>query len=351
MSTHTQIPIIDPHIHLWDPKNTPKLVSPLVKKFGWSNWVLHKMGKMLLPKTLVEFVGKTDYVLAPHLPEIFHRDTGKYKVDGYVHIQAGWEGDEITTPVGETRWLETLEDKPMAIVGEAHLSRIDILDEVLDAHAAASKRFAGVRDMLAAHPDTERIFSWAEHMDVMKSEDFKKGYRRLAERGLTYDAYVYAGQLEELADFIKESPDTSVVLNHVGTPVGVGGPYAGYGSTAAERKDIQTKWYAGLARVAENKHVYIKLSGLFMPIVGYDYHKRSTPVTADQVAKDIGSHIKYAIDTFGADRCMFASNFPMDKALLSYEMLYDAYFEIVKDFSREDQRKLFYDNAKRFYGI
>ena len=343
-------PLIDPHIHLWDPKNTPKLVSPLVKTLGWSPWLLNQVASLLMPKPLMDFVGPGDHVLSAHLPHIYRKDAGKYQIGGYVHIQAGWEGKTPTASSGELIWIESLEDKPLAIVGEAHLSDCDHLDQVLDAHVAASTRFRGVRDMVATYPNS-KIHNWHANPILMQTDQFRKGYSRLGERGLTFDTFLYSNQLDDFAKLTRDINSTKVVLDHVGTPVGVGGAFGGVGTTALERDVIRNEWYDGLTQVSENEQVYIKLSGLFMPICGNGFHLRNETISLSQVVDAIAPHIEFAINTFGVDRCMFASNFPMDKVSLSYEMLYDAYFEIVQDYSLDDQKKLFCTNALDFYSV
>ena len=347
---HQNIKIIDPHIHLWDPYTTPKLVSPLVKTFGKFPWLLDKIARMAFPKATINFVGKTDYVFSPHLPEIFHRDTGKYNIEGYVHIQAGWEGEKPFNGIGETEWLMTLKDKPLAIIGEVHLHDFENLDAVIDAHAKASPLFKGVRDMLAIHPN-KGVMDFNETGDMLQSEDFKKGYARLGERNLTYEAYIFSHQLKDLTKLVSEVPQTKVVLNHVGTPVGLGGEHGSAGKTAQDRKSIQEQWYEDLALLAEVPHVRLKLSGLLMTLCGFQFEKRKQPASLNEVVDAIGPHLEYALKTFGVDRCMFASNFPMDKVSTTYETLYDAYFKIVENYSLEDQQKLFADNALAFYGI
>ena len=230
-----QIKIIDPHIHLWDPYTTPRQVSPLVKTFGRFPWLLDKVARWVFPKHAIAFVGDPKYFFKPHLPDTFHRDTGKYKIDGYVHIQVGWEGKKPFNSVEETAWLMTLENKPLAIVGEAHLHDLKYLDAVLDAHAKASPLFKGVRDSLAIHPN-KHVMDFNETGDMLNSEDFKKGYARLGERNLTFDTYLFSHQLQDFTQLVSEVPQTSVVLDHVGTPVGLGGEYVGEGKTAKVRK-------------------------------------------------------------------------------------------------------------------
>ena len=342
--------IIDPHIHLWDPYTTPRLISPLTKLLGRFPKLLDRVVKIAMPKATINFVGKSKYVCYPHLPDIYHRGTGKYEIDGYVHIQAGWVAKKTLDLVGETEWLMTLEDKPKAIVAEARLSDLDTLESLLDAHSKASPLFKGIRDMLAFHPD-KGVMDFAHDPAHNFSDQFKKGYALLGTRGLTYDAFLYAHQLKDFINLVSDIPDTKVVLDHVGTPIAVAGPHGGLGASQLEREKIREEWYSDLTALSQVPHVMLKLSGLMMPVLGYQFEKREQEPTVSEVVDAIGPHIEFALKTFGVDRCMFASNFPMDKASLSYETLYDAYFKIVEDYSDSDKEKLFRTNALNFYGI
>ncbi len=343
-----RVRIIDPHVHIWDPRTTPRAASPLVKLIGRWPKLLDRSVRVLMPSPLVEFVGDARYVLNAHMPEDFHRDAGKYDLDGYVHVEAGWEAKGLLGPVGETEWVDDLDDPPLSLVAHANLSDTANLDALLDAHAAASDRFVGVRDMVAAHP-SKRIHNWSGSEATLTSPEFESGYRRVGERDLSFDAWVYSNQLRDLSRLVAKAPETRVVLDHMGTPVALAGPFGGLGQTPQQRDSIRRDWYDDLARLAENPQVHLKLSGLYMCSIGFGHHENGGPSSAQQVVDDIGSHIRHGIETFGVDRCMFASNFPMDKVSISYEMLYDAFFEIVSDYSIDDQQKLFADNAARFY--
>ena len=340
--------IIDPHIHLWDPCTTPRIVSPLVKRFGWSPWLLEKLTRLLMPKSTIDFVGKADHVLSSHLPDLYYRDTGKYNVSGYVHIQAGWTCKLPTDAAAETRWLDRLSDPPLAIVGQVHLHDLDNLDNVLDAHQSASSRFKGVRDMMARH-DSPGVMDFNETGEVLKLDNFKQGFARLGERNLTFDAWVYSHQLPDLIRLVDDVRSTKVVLDHIGTPIGLAGPHGGLGTTSDQRRSIQTKWYDDLSRLAQVDHVRVKLSGLLMPVLGFGFHQRAQPPSLAEVVDALAPHIEHALASFGVDRCMFASNFPMDKVSTSFQMLYDAYFQIVESYSAADKQKLFRENALSFY--
>ena len=344
------IRILDPHIHLWDPYTTPRPVSPLVKLLGrWPN-TLEKVTRAIMPRASVNFVGQAEYVLNPHLPEIYHADTGKYTVEGFVHIQAAWEGKKPMDMVEETVWLQSLHTKPRAIVGQAHLEDRNNLPRVLEGHQASSAVFRGVRDMIASHP-AKGVMDHNHRGDAWKSDAFREGLALLGEKGLTYDAYLYAHQLKDFIRLARTVPGTQIVLDHLGCPIALAGPHGGIGKTAAERELILQNWYEDLASLAELPNIHVKLSGLLMPVLGFGFHLRSHRATASEVVDAIGPHIEYGLKIFGTDRCMFASNFPMDKVSVSFENLYDAYFQLTDHLPQPDQQKLFMDNALAFYQI
>ena len=345
----TDTKIIDPHIHLWDPYTTPRAVSGLVKTLGRWPKMAERVTRMIMPKSVINFVGKADYVLSKHLPDTFHRDTGKYKVEGYVHIQAGWEGKKPLDVVAETKWLEQLSQRPLAIIGQVHLHDLEHLDKVLNGHAE-SKRFKGVRDMIAKH-DSKSIMDFSEIENALNNENFKKGYQILGDKGLTYDAFLYAHQLEDFIELVKENPQTKVVLDHMGTPIGIGGPHGDFGHTKEARENTYKKWQTDMMALAEVAHVKVKLSGFLMPILGFEFEKRKQPANLNEVIDAIGPSTEFVLNTFGVDRCMFASNFPMDKVSTSYETLYDAYFKIADSYSKEEQQQLFANNAIDFYNL
>ena len=145
--------IIDPHVHLWDPRTTPRQITPLVKLLGRFPNVLERVGRALTPTPLVEFVGDTQYVMNAHLPTDFRADVGHHQVEGIVHVEAGWTARGTLGPVGETQWLDRLDEPPLGIVAHAVVDDPAAVEAQLDGHSIASGRLRGVRDILAAHPD------------------------------------------------------------------------------------------------------------------------------------------------------------------------------------------------------
>lgn len=346
--------IIDPHVHLWDPRTTPRQVTPLVKLFGRWPGTLERVGRALTPTPMVDFVGATDHVLAAHLPADFRADVGHHDVVGIVHVEAGWTARGTLGPVGETRWLDQLDDPPLGIVAHAVVDDPTKLEAQLDAHSLASGRLRGIRDMMAAHPD-KRVHDWTDG-ERLASDATRSGVATLGERQLTFEAWVYSNQLQELARLASDVPMTTIVLDHIGTPVGIGGPYCGHGETAGDRDRIRDEWHAGLEAVAANPNVHCKLSGLLMPICGFGYHERRAAGDAPsraEIIDDLAPHILHAIEVFGPERCMFASNFPMDKVSISYEQLFDVFGEIAASagLSADREAALFADNAAAFYRL
>ena len=333
--------IIDPHVHIWDPRKTPREVTAVLRLFGrWPNLV-EKLVRKATPPALADFIGDPRYVLSAHMPETFHADAGHHTVSGYVHVEAGWKQRGPLGPVGETRWLDHLGDPPRGIVANADLSDPATLEAQLDAHAMSSGRLRGIRDIVASHPSAA-VHTWCSPENRLVTDEFRTGLATLGERQLSFDLWCYSNQLEAAAQLAGDVPMTKIVLDHMGTPVDL-----------ANNDGMVEDWYAGLAAVAENRNVSLKLSGLLMPIVGFGFHERDTPVSKQELVDAIGPHIAKGIELFGVDRCMFASNFPIDKVSVSYETLFDAFFAIAEalDLGAEATEKLFAGTASNFYRL
>jgi len=345
-------PIVDPHVHLWDPRSTPRPISPIVRLLGrWPN-ALRKVASAILPSPVRGFLGKPDYMIAPHLPADVRDEAAPLQVDTLVHVEAGWGGRE--GPVGETRWLESLPFEAAgmrlgAIVAHAEIGSKN-LASVLDGHKQASSKLRGIRHMAAHHP-SRSIMPFSRKPHVYAEADFLRGFEQLAQRGLRFDAWVYSTQLADVAALAQRFPQTSIVLDHLGTPVGVGGPSGAVGATEAERASIFSAWRDDVAKVAENKNVHAKLSGLAMPVLGFGFHTRPTPPSVDELTERFGPLVRHGLDVFGVERCFFASNFPMDKVSAPYPHIFEAYARIAAERGTEAPRALLRDNALRFYGV
>ncbi len=351
MSETEWLRIIDPHVHLWDPRTTPRQITPLVKLFGRWPRLLERIATAATPTPLIDFVGNPEHVLSAHLPADFDRDCGLQQVEGIVHVEAGWTARGTLGPVGETRWLDQLDSPPLGIVAHAVIDDAEALEAQLDAHSIASGRLRGIRDILAAHPD-KRVHTWTDPGRI-RSDESRAGLTTLGQRGLTFEAWCYHTQLPDLAALIADVPMTTFMLDHMGTPVGLAGPHGGQGETDADRARILDDWHAGLVAVAANPNVHCKLSGLLMPIVGFGFHERDATPSVAEVVDALEPHVRFGIETFGVERCVFASNFPMDKVSVDYETLWDAFVQIVVEMGlRTPERDaLLADNAAAFYRL
>ncbi len=325
------VPVLDAHVHVWDPRTTPRETTPAVKLFGFSPRLLAWLAPALFPRAALAFVGDPRYVLAPWT---FSDHADGSPASGFVHVEAAWKRRDPRRYAEETLWLESLaEPRLRGIVGHADLAHPD-LDALLDAHAAASGRFCGVRDKLA-HTDAPGVKSWGPK-GKMATAAFRRGFARLGERGLTFDAWCYGHQLDELDALLRDLPATQVVLDHAGTPVGV--------FDAPERLG---PWLEQLERLAQHSQLNVKLSGLLMPVLGAPLVRGDASV--GQVVDRIGPVVEHALRVFGPKRCILASNFPMDRVAATASVLWEAFDQLTRGLP--DRRGVFGDNAVAFYRL
>lgn len=303
--------LIDAHVHFWDPSKTPRAVTPLVKVLGFSPWLVDKAARLVFPQKVQRFFGRAEYIVRPYLVKGYLSDTARYSVAGLVHIEAGWICKHPLDAVKEPQWIESIRQKTglpiAAIITQADLSMGKEVNEILQRHLEASSRVRGVRQMLSWHPD-KAILNGCEDPGLMKRPKWRAGFEQLAKHGLSFETACYHNQIDDLAELARDFPETTITLCHLGTPPGVGGPFGGQGHSASERQGLLERWKEALMNVAQNPNVYIKLSGLGMPVLGYGYEKRATEPTVEKITAAYAPLIDFAIDTFGAQRCLFGSN-------------------------------------------
>jgi predicted TIM-barrel fold metal-dependent hydrolase len=233
-----------------------------------------------------------------------------------------------------------------AIVGYGDLLLGDALAPVLEAQLrAGGERFRGVRQIAAWHRDPAARGSLAAPPPGLLAEPrARAGMAALARAGLSFDTFLYHTQLTELADLARTSPDVTIVANHVGGAIGIG-PYA-------ERRDeVFAAWRAGLLALAESPNACIKLGGLGMRVFGHDFGARARPPSSEELAAAWGPYIETCIEIFGVQRCMFESNFPVDKGSCGYRVLWNGFKRIVAGASSAEKAALFRDTASRVYGL
>ena len=346
-------PIIDPHLHFWDPYTTPHAAGALVKLFGRYPRLVDKMIRLVKPKPLVEAIGLTEYSVNPNLPTTYAEDCADYNVEAVVHIEAHWHEQKGMGVANETRWVNGLSFTQQkfglgAIVGGGDPRRKDFA-QLLDTHAAHSKKFRGIRKMAAFHDDAG-VMRWCEEGGLYASPAFLNGFEHLARRDLSFDAWVYSTQLGDIHALASRFPDTRIVIDHLATPAGIFGPVGKHtGRNEQERDAIFKRWQDDIARVAELPNVHAKISGLMMPVLGHRFHMRGEEAPVDTLIELLTPFIEHALGTFGAERMMFASNFPMDKVSTSFTNLMQAYLTMLQPQGEPAMRKVFHDNAQMFY--
>jgi predicted TIM-barrel fold metal-dependent hydrolase len=285
-------------------------------------------------------------------------DTAGHGVEKTVYLQC-WEGHredgpEALRPVGETVWVDGIAAEarktPGAVQIGAMIGTTDLrlgagVREVLEAHQAASTLFRGIRQ-IAAWDASEALFSMPDlsNAELYRDPAFRAGFKVLGEMGLVFDAYHYHTQTPLLTELARAFPQIPIVIDHLGTPLGVG-PYAGRSA------EIHAEWQRGLAELATCQNVVMKLGGLLMPWTGFGFENRPLPPTSDQLVAAQAAHYHYAIQQFGPRRCMFESNFPVDKCGVSYPVLWNAFKKMVAQYSEAEQDAMFYGTAARVYGI
>jgi predicted TIM-barrel fold metal-dependent hydrolase len=305
-----ELPIVDPHHHLWEhPAN---------------NYMLEEL----------------------------RADTGGgHDVRNTVFVECGsgyrTDGPESMSFVGETEFVVAADPEGFiaGIVGRADLRTPDI-DDVLAAHVeAGGGRFRGIRHASAYDPSPEiRESHTKPPPGLLADPDFRRGIAALGAAGLRFDAWLYHPQLPELVDLARAHPDVPIVLDHLGGPLGIG-PYEG------RRDEVLETWRASMQDVAACENVSLKLGGIGMPIYGMGFHKREGGASSDELAAAWGEPIRWCIERFGVDRCMFESNFPVDRASCDYVTLWNAFKRITADASPDDKAALFAGTARRVYDV
>jgi predicted TIM-barrel fold metal-dependent hydrolase len=173
---------------------------------------------------------------------------------------------------------------------------------------------------------------------------FREGFAQLKKYGLTFDAWLYHTQIAGLAGLAQAFPDTPIVLNHIGGPLAIG-PYA------SRRAEVFEDWKKGVEVLSKCPNATIKLGGLGMPMMGFGWHQWPKPPDSTQLARAMAPYFHWCIEKFGVDRCMFESNFPVDKQAYSYTVLWNAFKRFARSFSASERAALFHDTAVRVYRL
>jgi predicted TIM-barrel fold metal-dependent hydrolase len=313
-----ELPIVDPHHHLWDHGGNTYFLDQLLADLG-----------------------------------------SGHNIVATVFLQCFWayriSGPEPLRPVGETEFVAAIADEAArrktptkvcaGIVGYADLRQGEAVDAVLEGHiAAGGGRFRGIRHITARHPRFLASMSTPPAFALMSDPAFRTGFACLGRHGLSYDAWLYHTQIDQLTDLARAFPETPIVLNHVGGPLGVG-PYRG------KREEVFAAWRSALGTLATCPNVHMKLGGLAMVVNGFDFHENVLPPSSGELVEAWRPYMESCIELFGANRCMFESNFPVDKGMCSYAVLWNAFKRIAAGASAAERAALFHDTAAHFYRL
>lgn len=314
------LPIVDPHHHLWD-------------RPGW---------RYLLDELLAD-VNSGHRIVATVFVQCrsMHRATGP----------------EELRPVGETEFVNGVAAMSASggygateicagIVGHADLRLGARVQAVLEAHVrAGGGRFRGIRHIVAWNADASTLNPNNPAPPALLADPgFREGFARLAPLGLSFDAWLYHPQIDELTDLARAFPDTRIVLNHVGGPLGIG-VYAGKGD------EVFARWRDSIRGLAGCPNVYIKIGGLGMRINGFGFDRLPEPPSSEMLAGFWRPYVETCLETFGASRCMFESNFPVDKGSYPYAAYWNACKRLTRGATAGEKADLFSQTAARFYQI
>jgi predicted TIM-barrel fold metal-dependent hydrolase len=232
------------------------------------------------------------------------------------------------------------------IVGGRNLSLGDAVEEVLHAQIhAGNGRFRGVRAHAAHDPAPDVVGSLpgvAAH--VLLDPEFRAGFKWLEKLGLSFDALLLEPQLPDAIDLARTFPGTQIIINHTGSPLGT----ASYAGKREERFPI---WRDSLRTLAACSNVTVKLGGLGLPGPGFRSFMADPPATSEQLAAEWRPYVETCIEIFGADRCMFESNFPVDSGTCTYPVLWNAFKRLTAGVSTDEKTALFSGTARRVYKL
>ena len=311
------LPIIDPHHHLWDRENWRYLLDDLLADTNSGHNILGTV-----------FVQARAMLRADGPEEM--KPLGEVEfVNGIAAMTASGSYGKIRACAG--------------IVGHADLMLGSRVEPVFEALARASGRFRGIRHITAWDTDPQVVNPGNPAVPGMLGEaTFREGFKVLARLGHSFDAWLYHPQLDELTSLADAFPDAKIVLNHCGGVVGI---------NAYNKDDVFPVWKTSIAALAQRPNVYVKLGGLGMRLCGHAFDKLADPPSSQMLADAWRPYIETCIAAFGPSRGMFESNFPVDKGSYSYPVFWNACKLLAKGASASEKADLFAGAAKRFYRL
>ncbi len=316
------LPIFDPHHHLWDRRpHSLYLLPELLKDIADS-------GHLIRGTAFVECTS-------------MYRTDGdpRFACLGQIEFVNGIGAMSASGVYGAVRACA-------GIIGKVDLIEGESAAEVLQACISrAPDRFRGIRQMAAwdASPEVSTLVR-PPPPNLLADPGFRRGFAQLAPLNLSFDAWVYHPQLNQLIDLVDAFPKTSVVLNHMGGRAALG-PYAG------KRDLVFQEWSHSIRELAARPNVTVKLGGIGMRLGGFDFHDRDQPPTSQELADAWRPLFEVCVEAFGPGRAMFESNFPVDKSCCSYRVMWNTFKRLARNFSPDEKKALFASNAVRVYRL
>ena len=334
------LPIIDPHHHLWD------------------RLLLVRSGRPDPQHDFEKIIALTPRYL---FDELLADMTSGHNVIATVFMECGamyrQAGPAPLRPVGETEFVNGVAAMSASglygdvracagIVGHADLRLGSAVREVLEAHlAAGGGRFRGIRQSASWDADAGVLGPLSRNQaGLYDRDDFRRGFAELAPLGLSFDAWMLEPQLPDLVALAKAFPGTAIVLDHVGTPLGI----ASYAGRLDERF---AEWRKNIADLAALPNVSVKVGGLAMPFPGFASFMAEPAASAEALAAEWRPYVEACIEAFGVQRCMFESNFPVDLGSCDYATLWNAFKVVAQRYSADEKTHLFSDTARRVYRL
>ena len=318
------LPIIDSHHHLWDCKigrvNPRYFLDEILEDFN--------SGHNIIASVFIE------------CGTMFREDGPEdEKSLGETEFANGIASMSASGLYGKTR-------VSAGIVGTVNLNLGKNVNKILEKHIELSgERFKGIR--VGA--------TWDESHDVVNhrtnprqgmfyEKKFREGFAQLENYDLSFEAWCYHPQIPDVTDLARTYPNNRIVLDHLGGPIGIG-PYR------TRKKIVFREWKKNIAELALCENVVVKLGGLNMEVNGYNWHRKKVPPTSEELFESTRSYLEYAIEKFGPDRCLFESNFPVDKMSCSYVVCWNSFKRLTANYSKDEKLKLYSDNARRIYKL
>lgn len=313
-----ELPVLDPHHHLWDRPDSRYMLEELVA------------------------------------------DTASHRVRQTVFVECSSmyrsEGPEELLCVGETEFVQGVAAQSASgaygplrassgIVGTADLRLGDRVSGVLEAQLAASpNRFRGIRHRAAWPLSRQPVPGQpAQVPHLLLDAQFRAGFARLRLYSLSFEVWIYHPDLSDVADLARAFPDTTIILNHLGGPI-VSGQHG-------TKEEVFAAWRASISEIASCPNVVMKVGGIQMPVNGFGWHERKRAPSSDELLEVNAPWYEHAIEQFGADRCMFESNFPVDRASCSYTVLWNQFKKLARSARPDERLAMLHDTAARVYRL